>query len=124
MSIGRLLVVLVRDTPIPILAKMTRSRLWFFLIIFCALPYLVDVVYCEDLTPSHFAQAVLGEGEDVDPPDTKACMFVPGDQFDWSGTDSAVWRTGLPCHVGQAVALVPSQFTLLASLTSRPPPIF
>ena len=124
MSIGRLLVVLVRDTPIPILAKMTRSRLWFFLIIFCALPYLVDVVYCEDLTPSHFAQAVLGEGEDVDPPDTKAGMVVPGDQFDCFGTASAVWRTGLACQVGQARALVPSQFTLLASLTSRPPPIF
>ena len=103
---------------------MTRSRLWFLFFIFFALPYLVDVVYCEDLTPSHFAQAVLGEGEDVDPPDTKGCLFDPGDQFDCAGTDRAVWRTGLAREVGQARAMVSPQFILLASLTSRPPPIF
>ena len=124
MSFGRLLVVLGRDTPIPILAKMTRSRLWFPFIIFCALPYLIGVVYCEDLTPSHFAQAVLAEGEDVDLPYTKACEVVPGDQFNCSGTASGAWRTGLPCQVGQAGALVPSPFILVASLTSRPPPNF
>ena len=67
MSIWRLLVVLLRDTPIPILAKMTRSRLWFLFTILFALPYLVDVIYCEDLIPSHFAQAELGEGDGIDP---------------------------------------------------------
>jgi len=104
MSIWRLLVVLLRDTPIPILAKMTRSRLWFLFTILFALPYLVDVLYCEDLIPSHFAQAKLGEGEGIDPSDTRACMSVPGDQSDWSGTDRAMSRTGLPCQGGQAEA--------------------
>jgi hypothetical protein len=45
-------------------------------IIFFGIPYLVDVAYCEDLTPAHFAQNFVFDGEEVDPSDDQACFVT------------------------------------------------
>src|SRR5438309_10798951 len=99
------------------------SSLWFLFLIFFALPYLVDVAYCEDLTPSHFAQAVLGDGEEVDHSEAKVYVLVPVDQVDHIGSGCAGWKAGSQWHACRARVWVPPQNLLLASLTSRPPPI-
>jgi len=102
---------------------MNRTRLRFLFIVLLALPYSFDVVYCEDLTPSHFAQAVSGEGKDVDPSDLKDCLLVPDDQSEHIGSGCAVWGTGLLRPACQTSVSLPGHYLVIASLISRPPPI-
>jgi len=101
----------------------TRFSPWFLFIIFFSLPYFVDVAYCEDLSPSHFAQALRDDGEDIDPSKTKAGVSYPVNP----GLSNRLWRGGVdievPWNVCQAQALVFPQHVLLAPLPSRPPPI-
>ena len=102
---------------------MTRASLWFVFIIFFALPYCVDVAYCEDLSPSHFAQAVLGDGEEVELSEAKACVSLPDNGFDHIASASAMWNADVPWPACQTKIWVFPQYLLLVSLTSRPPPI-
>lgn len=97
-----------------------RASIWLLLF---ALPYLVDVAYCEDLSPSHNAQAVLGDGEEVDPSEAKDCASLPDDPFDHLSSPCALWKAGLSRPFCKATASVSPQYLLIASLISRPPPI-
>lgn len=103
---------------------MTRASIRCLFIIFFALPYLVDVAYYEDLSPSHFAQAVLGNGEEVELSEAKACVSLPDNGFDHIASGSAMWKAAVSWPVCQTKILVPPQYLFLAALTSRPPPIF
>jgi hypothetical protein len=100
---------------------MTRVSLWILFIIFFALPYLVDVAYCQDLSLSHFAQAVLGDGEELELSETKACVSLPDCGLDHIA--SAMWKTDVPWPACQVKILVSPQYLFLAAMTSRPPPI-
>lgn len=98
---------------------MIQFSLW---LLFVALPYLVDVAYCEDLSPSHFAQAVLGDGEEVDPSEANDCTSLPDNPLGYIGSRCVLWRADLCRHFCRARASVSPQHLLLASLTFRPPP--
>src|SRR5690242_16976554 len=102
--------------------KIARLSSCFLFMALFWLPYAVDVAYCGDLSPSHFGQALLGDGEDKDPIKAKAYLSVPFNL----GLDSLgllakdvvpVWG----CSSHQTVLF--SQYPFLSFLTSRPPPL-
>jgi len=91
-------------------------------ILFLSVPYLVDVIYYGDLTPSHFAQIVDSQGEEVE---SGAEAVSSGDSTkDFLATDgSSVNAVDTP-HVGDDSKNSPrSQFPSVASHTSRSPPL-
>ena len=99
---------------------MIQVSLWF---LFFALPYFVDVAYCEDLSPSHFAQAVLGDGEEIDPSEAKDCASFADDPIAHIGSRCVLWKADLRWHFCRTRTSVSPQCLLPALLTSRPPPI-
>jgi len=101
-----------------------RGSHLFLFIALMALPYLVDVAYCEDLTPSHSAQALLGDASEADPSETKAAIPLVGDQYALAGIQWAVLKKDVLCQAFQSRMVVVAQHLSLALLTSRPPPIF
>ena len=92
---------------------------------FLLLPYLVDVAYYGDFTPTHFAQKNVNDGEDGEEDlfaDGRGSPFFADDQahsgveVGLSSLDSYTQSSAL------ASAVLPSHYLFVASLTSRPPP--
>lgn len=87
------------------------------------LPYLVDVAYYGDFTPTHFAQENAIE-EDILSLDDKGASHV-GDQQD-NVVASEIVIPVEPCTCMQdrppAGSPFPRQYLISASLISRPPP--
>ncbi|BFU94811.1 MAG: protein of unknown function [Nitrospira sp.] len=91
-------------------------------VLLLSVPYLVDVAYYGDLTPTHFAQVVDSQGEKA----------VSGDEAvssDDSPEDSLIIGSESvnavhPSYSGDDSKNGPrSQFSAVASHTSRPPPL-
>ena len=89
---------------------------------FLVLPYLVDVAYYGDFTPTHYAQETIDDGEDAESYVAKASLLL----FAVDQANSGV-RVSLPAplvntqesHQAGAFLLA---LSLSESLISRPPP--
>lgn len=88
-----------------------------------ALPYLVDVVYMEDQTPTHSAQETLTDKDNIG----------EGDVFIAFGADEGHVATAEPTALEPSFGpfprdnrhdrtVSPVKYLSIASLTSRPPP--
>jgi len=90
---------------------------------FLLLPYLVDVAYYGDFTPTHYAQENSVDEEDARSIVAKASLLVAIDQahsgVGVSPSAPVVNALGSP----QAGEFLPTQYPFLDTLTSRPPPI-
>jgi hypothetical protein len=94
-----------------------------FFLSLLALPYLVDVVYYGDFTPTHFAQETFIE-EDAQALDDKGLSFIADDQDDAvviKISSPAQWHTRTQ-NRSFARDVSPPQYLVAASLISRPPP--
>jgi len=93
-----------------------------FFLIFFAVPYLFDLVYCEDLSAPPLLLAMLVDGEEVDPSEASEGPFSSNDQAtSVDFTLGVVVAYSQPICQTQAIGYL--QHLSLASLTSRPPPV-
>ncbi len=100
-----------------------KVGLGVFFAIFVMLPYLVDVAYPGDLSPSHFAQEFVGDGEELDSSDGKSHLTASPDQWYQVGLSQAALKTSQCWLLFHAHTSASPHALLLASLTtSRPPP--
>ena len=84
------------------------------------IPYLVDVAYYGDLTPTHFAQENL-QVEDVDSSDaTKSLSSSGGHAYPEQASCVRPVDDVTACSPAKTVFAPPNLF--VASFTSRPPP--
>ena len=88
---------------------------------FIFLPYCVDIAWYGDLTPTHFAQESI-DGKEVDPSTEKAPLPIVHDQVR-SIEPRVSLQTVASRYIDSVITIKPSQYLLLFSLTSRPPPI-
>lgn len=87
------------------------------------LPYLVDVAYYGDFTPTHFAQENLID-ENPEALDDKGLSLIADDQDDAvviKISSPAQWHTRTQ-NRSFARDVSPPQYLVAASLISRPPP--
>jgi len=94
-----------------------------FVVAFLALPYLVDVAFYGDYTPTHYAQEIVAD-EDTQDIDDKNFSSAPTDQ-----SHLLLIETPLPDrpHIsakdrGSSWAIFPLQLLISSLLISRPPP--
>jgi len=107
----------------PTLQKLARIALWAFLALLCGFPYIVDVVYPWDLTPSHFAQERIGDGEECGPSDVKSHVATPDIPGNMLVPSRMAWEAIPSWAVHDDRFVVPTPALLLSVLTiSRPPP--
>ena len=110
---------------------MTRELLRYFrglqggvcalILTFLVFPYLVDVAYYRDLSPSHSAQESVDNKNEVERFDTSESL-LRADDLAYSG--KARFRlqdVGTRCS-SPATSVVPSHYLFVASHISRPPP--
>ena len=90
---------------------------------FLLLPYLVDVAYYGDFTPTHYAQETIDDEEGAQSAIAKASLSFAVDQAasEVGVSLSAPVVTALRSR--QAGEYLPTQYPFLDSLTSRPPPV-
>jgi len=91
-----------------------------FVLAFLLIPYLVDVAYYGDFTPTHYAQENISLDDD-DRSDAQESLICPVDQQDTGGNDSLQHAED---HVAYKLdqSIVPPEHLFIISLTSRPPP--
>ena len=94
-----------------------RSAL-FIVLALISLPYLTDVAFLGDFTPTHFAQENVTESEHVEAQDGQAFTVIVDDH---EKTLSPTWR-GFPRDHVASVPIFPFQCLLTTSSSSRPPP--
>jgi hypothetical protein len=90
---------------------------------FPLLPYLVDVAYYGDFTPTHYAQETIDDEEGADSVVAKASLLPTADQ---ANSEAGVSLPELDVNLQgslQAGAFLLSEYHFLDSLTSRPPPV-
>ena len=102
--------------------KVIRGGLYFLCVFFFAVPYLVDLVYCEDLSAPPLLLAMLVDGEEIEPSEASEGCFSSNDQATWvDSTLGVLVAYSQPLCQTQAIGYL--QHLSLASLTSRPPPV-
>jgi len=87
---------------------------------FVAIPYIVDIAFLWDLTPTHFAQEKSVAGEHFEDIDYKGPLFGSSDSDFRQHSDSSA-----PSHVQVNLSvspLCPALILISASTASRPPP--
>ena len=92
-------------------------------ILFLLVPYLVDVAYYGDYTPTHYAQANFSDGEEADSFDEKVAPGLTLDQ-EGSAEDSvrlAVYLSCLSIACSSQTVFSPRYWSFSTHL-SRPPP--
>jgi hypothetical protein len=88
---------------------------------FLILPYIVDVAYYGDLTPTHYAQENLTEGKKVDLSDARTSLLYADDQE--QSIEAGITLQDAPTTCRPPVwAVFPPQYLLFSWCTSRPPP--
>jgi hypothetical protein len=88
---------------------------------FFLLPYLVDVAYYGDFTPTHSAQESVDTKNEVDRFEYQKSLLCADDQA-YSGGDSfRLQDVGTRCS-SPANSVAPPHYLFVASHTSRPPP--
>jgi|SRR5215831_4009115 len=102
--------------------KVIRAGLYFICVFFFAVPYLVDLVYCEDLSAPPLLLARLVDGEEVDASEVSVGPFSSNDQAT-SGDSALSVLVAYSQPICQTQAIGYLQHLSLASLTSRPPPV-
>ena len=113
--------ITAKSSP-PLCRTRNPSSLSILLIVFCALSYSIDVAYCEDLAPSHFAQAILGDTAEVDLFEAKTVLPPADAHYEHSVVDWAVINDTLVWYTLQTHVVVPDEYLHLPFLISRPPP--
>lgn len=88
---------------------------------FLLLPYLVDVAYYGDLTPTHYAQESL-KTNDVARFDAQESLLCADDRAHSREAEFTLQDAGTQCSAPLRAVFPPPQYLSLASLTSRPPP--
>ena len=101
--------------------KGVRGGGYALILCFLLLPYLVDVAYYGDLTPTHYAQENSNDGEKVDSSDDQASLLCADDQAYSGEAGFTIQDVGTPCNAPPR-AVLPPPYLFLAALTSRPPP--
>lgn len=108
----------------PLFSRNVRgTRVVLFVIALLALPYIIDVAYYGDFTPTHFAQENLID-EDPEALDDKGLSLIADDQddaVDIKISSHAQRHTGTRDRFS-AGDVSPPQNLVAASLISRPPP--
>ena len=109
---------------------MTRELLQYFrsvrgggcalILTFLFLPYLVDVAYYGDFTPTHSAQESVDNKTEVDRLDNQKSFLCADDQAHAGGARFRLQDVGT--HCSSPVAVVIPHYLFVASRTSRPPP--
>ncbi len=110
---------------------MTRELLQYFrgvrgggcvlILAFLLLPYLVDVAYYGDLTPTHYAQESVDNKNEVDLFDIQESLLYANERAHSGETGFPLQDAGTRCNTPTRI-IFPPQNLFLASLTSRPPP--
>lgn len=88
---------------------------------FLLLPYLVDVAYYGDLTPTHYAQESLNNKKDVDRVDAQEFPLCADDPAHAGEAGFTLQDAGAQCSHPPSTVLSP-HYLFVVSLTSRPPP--
>jgi len=92
----------------------------FVLIVFCLVPYLLDVAVCEEFFSIPLHQPVLVDGEDVDPSEVTGTSVVHGDPL-LTTSELRTREANVRTVVQKVPPALPSNLAGI-SLTSRPPP--
>ena len=110
---------------------MTRELLQYFrgvrgggcvlILAFLLLPYLVDVAYYGDLTPTHYAQESVDNKNEVDRFDIQKSPLCANGQAHSGETSLTLQDAGTQCSTPTRTIFPPKNL-FLASVTSRPPP--
>ena len=87
---------------------------------FLLLPYLVDVAYYGDLTPTHYAQENLESENDLTNTE-KSVLCDDGREYSSVEANFTLLDAGTLCPT-PAQAVFTSHYLFITSLTSRPPP--
>ena len=110
---------------------MTRELLQYFrsvrgggcalILAFLLLPYLVDVAYYGDFTPTHSAQESVDNKNEVDRFDDPESLLCTDSQAHAGEAGFRLQDAGTHCGC-PTNSVVPPHYLFLASHTSRPPP--
>ena len=93
------------------------------ILVFLLLPYLVDVAYYGDVTPTHYAQETIDDEEGAHSAIAKASLLFAVDQATSGAGVSFAGPNVTPQGSLQAGAFLLSEQLFLDSLISRPPPL-
>lgn len=88
---------------------------------FLLLPYLVDVAYYGDLTPTHSAQESVDTKNEVDRFDDQKSLLCGDSQAHSGETRFKLQDAGMHCGYPTST-VVPPHYLFVTSRTSRPPP--
>jgi hypothetical protein len=87
------------------------------------LPYLVDVAYYGDGALTPYTQAIVTDGQDVDPSEDEDSLLPADEQENFVVELGLTLRdTSTQCDDPPRIVF-PLQYLFLAALTSRPPPV-
>lgn len=87
------------------------------------MPYMVDVGYMEDQTPTHSAQEILSDKDDIG--DREVFLVLASDQDPVVAVELAALPPSPGGFLPQALedrTVTPVEYLHIASLISRPPP--